>query len=217
MQNNKIKQKTLVKLFPFINNKNKIDQLQIDYDSLHYISIREVAEAITSILIIHIENIKLDNHDIVITDATAGVGGNTISFSDKFNKVNSIEINKQRFSYLKNNINVYGFQNIELYNDNCLNLLNKIYHDVVFIDPPWGGRKYKYKKKLLLNLSDTPLESICNDLLNENITKYPPKIILLKIPKNYNLRHFYNVVQSNKIYLYNLKKMYIVVIINIKI
>ena len=214
---NKIKQNTLVKLFPFINNKSKIDQLKIDHDSLHYISIREVAETITSIIIIHIYNFRLDYNDIVITDATSGVGGNTISFSDKFKIVNSIEIDNQRFSYLENNINVYGLKNINLFNDNCLNVINNLYQDVVFIDPPWGGSKYKYKKKLQLHISKTKIESICNDLMDNTITKYPPKIILLKIPKNYDLMYLFNIIKSNKIYLYNLKKMYIIVIININI
>ena len=53
--------------------------------------------------------------------------------------------------------------------------------------------------------------------MDKNITNYPPKLIVLKIPKNYNLYYLYNNIKSNKIYLYKLKKMFIVVIINITI
>jgi len=217
MYKNEIQQKTLVKLFPFINNKSKIDLLKIDSESLHYISIRDVASTITSIIILHLRNIKVDYLDIIITDTTAGVGGNTLSFSNKFKFVNSIEINKERFDYLKNNINVYGLKNINLYNDNCLNIINSIKQDVIFIDPPWGGSDYKFKNKLHLYISKTKIEDICNNLMDKNITNYPPKLIVLKIPKNYNLYYLYNNIKSNKIYLYKLKKMFIVVIINITI
>ena len=214
MYNNDIKQKTLVKLFPFINNKNKIEQLKIDDASLHYISIRDVASTITSIIILHLRNIKVDFLDIIITDTTAGVGGNTLSFSNKFKFVNSIEINKKRFDFLKNNINVYDVKNIKLFNDNCLKIINNIEQDVVFIDPPWGGSDYKFKNKLHLYISKTKIEDICNNLMDKDITKYPPKLIVLKIPKNYDLFYLYNNIKSSKIYLYKLKKMFIIVIIN---
>jgi len=214
MYNNDIKQKTLVKLFPYINNKNKIEQLKIDDASLHYISIRDVASTITSIIILHLRNIKVDFLDIIITDTTAGVGGNTLSFSNKFKFVNSIEINKKRFDFLKNNINVYDVKNIKLFNDNCLKIINNIEQDVVFIDPPWGGSDYKFKNKLHLYISKTKIEDICNNLMDKDITKYPPKLIVLKIPKNYDLFYLYNNIKSSKIYLYKLKKMFIIVIIN---
>ena len=207
--------KTLIRLFPYINNKNNIHELKIDNESIHYISIREVAEVITDIIIKHlysINNININN--IIITDATAGVGGNTISFCKHFKTVNAIELDNQRFDYLSNNINVYNIKNILLYNDNCLNILGNLKQDIVFIDPPWGGKYYKNHDKLLLTISNIPLESIINNLLNNSITKHSPKLIVLKIPKNYDLLYFYNNIFSNKIYLHSLKKMFILIIEN---
>ena len=210
--------KTLIRLFPYINNKNNINDLKIDNDSIHYISIREVADIITKIIKKHIYNVNnIDINNITITDATAGVGGNTISFCKHFKKVNSIEINIQRFEFLVNNINVYNLKNIELYNDNCLNLIGDLHHDIIFIDPPWGGKYYKNVNKLLLKISSVKLEEIINNLLNKSITKYPPKLIIIKIPKNYDLLYLHNKIKSNDIFLYSLKKMYIVIIENTNI
>ena len=50
-ESNNISKKTLIKLFPYINDKQKINDLKIDNDSIHYISIRDVAENITKIII----------------------------------------------------------------------------------------------------------------------------------------------------------------------
>ncbi len=207
--------KTLIRLFPYINNKNNINDLKIDNDSIHYISIREVADIITKIIKKHIYNISNINiNNITITDATAGVGGNTISFCKHFKNVNAIEINDTRYNFLVNNINVYNLKNIKLYNDNCLNVIADLYHEVVFIDPPWGGKYYKNVNKLLLKISSVKIEIIINNLLNKSITKHPPKLIVLKIPKNYDLSYLHNQIKSNKIFLYSLKKMYIIIIEN---
>tara|TARA_A100000164_G_scaffold372051_1_gene400700 strand:- start:359 stop:1030 length:672 start_codon:yes stop_codon:yes gene_type:complete len=207
--------KTLIRLFPYINNKNNIHELKIDNESIHYISIREVAEIITKLIIKHVHSINIINmNDITITDATAGVGGNTISFCKHFNNVNAIELHSKRFEYLSNNIKVYDLNNISLYNNSCLKILGNIKQDIVFIDPPWGGKYYKNHDKLLLTISDVPIESIINNLLNNSITKYPPKLIVLKIPKNYDLLYFYDNIFSNKIYLHSLKKMFILIIEN---
>ena len=47
----------------------------------------------------------------------------------------------------KNNINIYGYKNIEVINDCALNFttyrLIEINPNVIFIDPPWGGVSYK--------------------------------------------------------------------------
>ena len=209
-----ITKKTLIKLFPYINDKNKINNLKIDQESIHYISIRDVAENITKIIISHLKDIGFDKNDIIITDATAGVGGNTISFCRNFKFVHAIETDKTRFEYLKNNLEVYKLSNYKLYNDSCLNLFNKTNHNIVFIDPPWGGKLYKNHNKLSLEIDNIKIESICNNLMNKKIVEYTPKLIVLKIPKNYNLTYLNDNIKSNKVYLYTLKKMFIIVIQN---
>ena len=80
-----------------------------------------------------------------------------------------------------------------------------------------GGKYYKNVNKLLLKISSVKLEEIINNLLNKSITKYPPKLIIIKIPKNYDLLYLHNKIKSNDIFLYSLKKMYIVIIENTNI
>ena len=45
------------------------------------------AEKITNIILDHINMLKIDTNTITLTDATAGVGGDTISFGKKFHHI----------------------------------------------------------------------------------------------------------------------------------
>jgi len=208
------KLKTLLRLFPYINDKTRAEQLKIDNDSIHYISLREVAYKISEIIMWHLKKENIDISECIITDATAGVGGDTISFGMNFKQVNAIEIDELRYEYLVNNINVYDLKNITTYHDDCINVIFDILdQDVVFIDPPWGGKSYKEHKSLKLNICNIPIEEFCNNLINGDI-KSSPTLIVLKLPQNYDLKHLYKTVNSDNIYLHKLKKMKIIVIIN---
>jgi 16S rRNA G966 N2-methylase RsmD len=203
--------KTILRLFPYISNKKRASCLKIDDDSLHYISLREVANKITIIISHHLKKLGL-NKNIIITDATAGVGGNTISFGMKFDYVNAIEIDEQRYEYLVNNISVYNLTNIITFNSDCLDIITRLKHDVIFIDPPWGGKDYKQYQKLRISLSNKPIESICNEIITTKIHK-PPKLIVLKLPTNYDIEYIFKIIKSDTIYLHKLKKMLIIVIV----
>jgi 16S rRNA G966 N2-methylase RsmD len=192
--------KLKIRLFPYIEDINKMKKLKIDKDSIYYISIREDADIITNI----IKNLFIKN-DIYVTDATAGVGGNTISFAQNFKHINSIEINKIRYSYLLNNINIYNINNVNTYHANCLDILCKLYSDVIFFDPPWGGPTYKNKKNIRLKLTNLYIEDICKNIFNDNLTKY----IVMKLPLNYNLSIFN---KNFNIELHKLNKMLIIVV-----
>lgn len=206
--------RTVLRLFPYLHDKSKAQQLKIDDDSIHYISLREHAEQISNMIITHLKKINIDTSNITITDATAGVGGNTISFGMKFKHVYAVEIDTLRSSYLKNNIDIYNLKNIDIINDDYTKMYNKYCQNVVFIDPPWGGKDYKSHKNLRLELSDIPIETICNNLLNPNIMKKLPELIVLKLPNNYDIVYFYKELTCKKIYFYDLKKMFILVVVN---
>ena len=179
---------------------------------------REVANKITSIITYHLNKIKIDVNNISITDATAGVGGNTLSFGMNFKTVNAIELDEIRYEYLVNNINIYDLKNINTYSDDCRVILpTLINQNVVFIDPPWGGKDYKSFKKLRLNLSSTSIEDLCNNLMDPKKNISCPELILLKLPTNYDVEFLFTSVNSNSIYLHELKKMLIIAIINNKL
>ena len=81
--------KILKKLFPQSTNKNIYKQLLIDKESKMYISTNIISNKISYIILNKLNEINIKNSNLIITDATAGVGGNTLSFSKYFSKVNS--------------------------------------------------------------------------------------------------------------------------------
>lgn len=193
MLTNKLKKR----IFPYIKN---IDKIKIDNESLNYISIKDDATSITSLIK------KYFDENSTIIDAMSGVGGNTISFSKNFKKVYAIELNEKRYNMLCNNINVYELKNIETYNDNCLNRIFSINSDIIFFDPPWGGKDYKNHEKLRLTISNVPLEDICVKLIKLK------KNIVLKLPKNYDIEFFKNKLNLEKLNIEILNKMLIIIL-----
>lgn len=165
----------ITKIFP---HAEKYDLLSYDSEGLYSITLPNDAEEISSLIK------DLLGNEITICDATAGIGGNTISFGKNFKSIISIELCKIRFKILENNIKVYDLLNINLINDSCLNKLN-LECSAYFFDPPWGGPDYKYKKNIRFRLGDLTLIEIV-----KKINQYGQKIIFFKLPNNYDLNEF---------------------------
>lgn len=141
------------------------------------------------------KNPSIDLSKWTITDATSNVGGNTISFFMKgFGRVNAVEIDKLTCDILKNNLTVYGYSTNNVYCTDYLDIYLKLTQDVVFIDPPWGGPDYKKAKVLDLFLGKTNLIDICYDLMDKSKTK----MIVMKLPINYNLPALINKMPPDK-------------------
>ena len=122
-----------------------------------------------------------------------------------------------RCDYLINNIDIYGYKNISVINDCAIkfhnNKLIEINPSVIFLDPPWGGNDYKNNDILLLKLGEIKIEEliidICNKFSSSNIdfTKNNcNKLIILKLPRNYDIEFLYNYLENNKQDNYLLKK-----------
>lgn len=219
--NNKFKRKIYIdRLFPNVNEMNLYHKLKINQESIMYITIPDDAEQITRIVINHALKYFPDSFNVTITDAAAGVGGNTISFSQKFKSVNAIELDQERFNYLSNNINAYKISNVNLYRNDCLIIVPGLSrNDVIFIDPPWGGKDYKNQNNIKLSLNQINIEDVCLNFLNKKNMISTPKLIVMKLPKNYDIQYIYTKIkmdnQTNelrKIYFYELNKMIIIVI-----
>lgn len=178
-----------------INYKKEENDIKIkgDIEGMFSLSYKEDADLLSTI-------IKDKFGDIKILDGTAGIGGNTISFGLHFSNIISIEINKERFKFLQNNIEIFNIL-IKLYNDDILNHLNDDY-DLIFIDPPWGGPNYKLEKFISLSLGNIKLTDLTKILRDKN------KIIVYKLPFNYNLNEF-------SLYNYEIYKIknYLIIII----
>ena len=175
------------KYFPPIS-KNLYSELKIDDVGKYSISTPKNADMVSKI----IKQYFFDAN-IIITDAMAGVGGNTLSFSKYFYYVNSIEIENNRFNYLISNLNLYNKTNIICLNCNYLDIMFQIYQDVIFLDPPWGGREYKDFDEISIILDNKTLEEICNDIKTHKLCK----MLILKLPLNYNINNFSDRLKDN--------------------
>lgn len=185
--------------FPPTKNMNK---LKITNVGIYSVSKPADAEWITEKIIENVDNPK----KLVITDGTASVGGNTISFSKFFKSVNSIEMSKIHSDILKNNIDVYDLKNINIINGDSLEEIPKLKQDIVFLDAPWSGVKYKKQKNLKLYMSGKILNAIVNDFFNYATT------IVLKVPYNFDYGHFITNINTEKIIIYKALKFRLIII-----
>ena len=113
------------------------------------------------------------------------MGGNTISFAKYFNKVNAVEIIDMHCDILKNNLKQYKLLNkVSIYCSDYFDVMRDLKQDVIFFDPPWGGKDYLKHKELDLFLNNINIVDITNELYEKT------KFIAIKVPKNFNLNAF---------------------------
>ena len=133
-----------------------------------------------------------------ITDATACIGGNSISFCKYFSHVNMIEINKKRVKMLRHNVSAcykhktFGKDMKATYkisNGDYLNVLHEnkdIQKDIIFFDPPWGGLDYKKHNKLMPEINNDTITDIVHKMCEDIHFKF----VVLKLPVNFDLDSF---------------------------
>ncbi len=218
-------------IFPPIT-EDKLSQIMIDDESIKYITFNSSAQEITNIIMNNLIdfpcpiNINIDKwktislskkmKQLVITEMTAGVGGNVLNFSNYFKYVNAIEIDTVRCSYLEKNVKLYNCENVNCYNMDSIKLLienDDIVQDIVFFDPPWGGKDYKIHTNLRLVFGSIPIEDVCKLLFK----KLYNKMVVIKLPNNYDFTFFSKELDNYKIEKFTLDKMTIVVVKNYKI
>jgi hypothetical protein len=68
-------------------------------------------------------------------------------------------------------------------NKNYEEVFNKLKQDIIYLDPPWGGKDYKYKKSVDLNIGNLSLKNIVNKIINKKLSRY----IFIKVPFNCNI------------------------------
>lgn len=201
------------RLFPKCNNVN-INNLKIDNESVFYITVPQDSKKIAMAISKQLEIFK-DPKTATIIDATAGVGGDSITFCNYFGYVISIEIDDDRFENLKSNLSEYKFDNSTVINSDCIITMPKIQHfDVIYMDPPWGGREYKTKQNLRLTMNNIEIETIIANSFDKSMNLCIPKLFVLKLPKNYDLKYMFDKLSYKmNLYLYEMKKINIIIIV----
>lgn len=194
------------------------EQIQMSHEAVYSVTKPDKAKTIKQIMIRHLNQLDKQPSNCIITDATACVGGDTLSFSTYFKRVQSVEMNPTHYSMLKNNIDVYKRKNVDVYLGDYVRLMPKLKQDIVFIDPPWGGPSYKSKKNLKLQLSTTPIYKVIQFLYNK------VSMIVLKTPVNFDINSIFEYTsfktkkpQYQNIHVYHLVNMLIIVLITKKV
>lgn len=164
------------RFFPQLNEID-LNKLQIDNIGEYSITRPEEASLISEIII------KENNPEETILDAMAGIGGNSISFCNNFKNVVSVESDINRYNILQHNLKEYNFKNYKAYYDDCLNLIEENKFNIIFFDPPWGGKNYLKQDMVELSISGFKIWMVIKYILCEN-TKCN---IYIKIPSNFNV------------------------------
>lgn len=163
--------------------ENEAQGVQMDEVSMFSVTPHKIADEISKQLF-RLPGISARS---VVTDATSCVGGNAVSFAKVFSCVNAIELDDTRCDMLKHNVDYCRRDNptmrgtVYIYCGDALNLIMRLRQDVLFLDPPWGGRDYRSKSKVQLFLSNVPLAQVILHGLNHS------RYVALKLPKNYDL------------------------------
>jgi 16S rRNA G966 N2-methylase RsmD len=175
-----------------MNYKN----LKYDTEGEYSLTYQKDANTISTLIKTLFGNVK-------ILDATAGLGGNSISFGLNFTNVISIEINVNRCNLLKENLNLFKLNNTIICGDflEHLDSINNDY-DLVFVDPPWGGPLYKLKDSININIGNLMLCEITKKFINNN------KNVVWKLPFNYDISEF----KDFNYKIYNIRNYNVIII-----
>jgi predicted RNA methylase len=164
------------KFFPKDKNIN-FENLQLSNIGAYSISDPDTAQMISDII-----KKYSDKKNIIVTDANANMGGNSINFAQNFEKVNSVEIIKKHCEILENNLKTYKLlDKVNIVCEDYLDVMMGLKQDVVFFDPPWGGPEYKKIRNLNLKLDEVNIIDIINEI--KSITE----MVVLRVPFNFDI------------------------------
>ena len=134
-----------------------------------------------------------------ITDANANMGGITLAFTNYFDMVNAIDIVPFHCKILENNIKVYdAADKVKIHCIDYLDIGDKLEQDVIFFDPPWGGRNYKNKLIMDMYLDNISI----GDIIKSLITKNKIKVVAIRVPFNYDFKKILELTQESRVFTF---------------
>jgi predicted RNA methylase len=185
------------KHFPIIEGVERKD-LCLTEEGAYSITKERDAKIIWS----NLKNIITDINQLTVIDGTANIGSDTIRFGVECKKVYSVEINEDNYTALVENIELYNLQDkVHTELGDIMELWNEWRTDILYLDPPWGGKDYKDIESLEIFLGETRIDLFLRDTVLES--KNRPKWIIMKLPMNYNfarLRVLPNILFTKRIW-----------------
>lgn len=156
------------------------------------------------------DNIRYNLRNMVITDACAGNGGDSIYFSSVFKSVQSLEKDPKEFKFLKENVEFHNIKNIKISQKSYLDVWKDLKQDIIYMDPPWGGPDYKLLPIVDLFLDGINISRIVGELFREERAK----MIIIKIPHNFNIKGFSEFLHDRNLHIkkYNIYKFNLLVL-----
>lgn len=163
------------------------EAVQYDEVSLYSATDQLTARAIAGVL----RTLPGVTAESTVTDATACIGGNTLEFARAFAHVHAVELDSLRASMLCHNLAWLQLdKGVTVHEADYCDLQATLRQDVVFLDPPWGGKRYKQQDRVRLYLSDRDVGDLCGAILIHTAH------VVVKVPCNFDVRHFAQTVQQ---------------------
>lgn len=172
--------------YPFKVSSVDAMKLMMTNVGLYSISKPRATTQILNIIKDKLDFLGLKAENLVITDATAGLGGDTLPFSREFKAVNSIEIQEPHHTAVKKNAELFNLRNINHVNADYTKIYDTLEQDIIFIDSPWGGTAYKTDAKTELRMFGTDL--LFNDFIKDIKKKNENIMLFLKCPVTYSVQ-----------------------------
>ncbi|QJX70940.1 hypothetical protein F-liban_171 [Faustovirus] len=157
--------------------------LKITYEGIYSITSPKIMRIIINEIN---KRLAIAPSKITITDATANCGGSVLALARVYGSINAVEISHETMAVLQHNVGLYNITNVKFVESDYTKVMCDLKQDVVFIDPPWGGRGYDVRANIRLRLGDLSLIDIAKKLYLGKLTK----LIVMKLPYNYDLTEF---------------------------
>jgi trimethylguanosine synthase len=128
----------------------------------------------------------LKTKDIVVTDVFSNIGGMCIALARRFATVNACELDPLHCKFLEHNLKAYEVHDkCKIYCGDSLKIVPRLFHDVVFLDPPWGGPEYKEQKMFRFPLLNG--KTHIGEFMRNIMKTSSAKLLLLLCPPNLDL------------------------------
>ena len=196
----RLEKKKLV-LWSMVFSEQVLSKMRLDTVAVYSTTNAKIAQRITQLCCKLLTGLK-DPEKATITEACAGIGGNTLFFAQAFGRVNAIELDKGRIQMLRQNLAAAvpdvscaivsdgqpAAEKVQLQHKSYCDVCCTLEQDILFLDPPWPGAGiYKHLGRIKadeIKLGDTTLLELCKQIHPKTA------FVMLKLPNTFHVDEF---------------------------